>query len=223
MPSLLSLVKNRITFLIERISPHYKTMVTYHQRMDDNVPGGAVIFIGDSITQGLAVAAVTPLAVNYGIGKDTTVGVLDRIPVYRSLARAEAIVLAIGVNDLRQRGNAEIVANFDSILEHLPSEVPVIISAILPVDLRVWPEPDHNQRIQQINHELELLCSTHPTSLFVDSRTRLIDAEQIDTGQVDSAQNLAANHHIGDGIHLSAAGYTVWIDELRDGLQRIRE
>lgn len=215
--TLLSLLKSRATFLIERISPHYKTMVTYHQRMDDSVPDGAVIFIGDSITQGLAVAAVTPLAVNYGIGKDTTVGVLDRIPLYRSLARAEAVVLAIGVNDLRQRDNAEILANFKSILERIPSNVPVIISAILPVDLRIWPEPNHNQRIQQINAELDLLCDTYPTATFVDSRARLVESDQ-----TDPAQNLAAQHHIGDGIHLSTAGYAVWIEDLRAALGRIR-
>lgn len=208
-----ALIKSRLILLIERIVPHYKTMITYHQRMDDSVPNNAVIFIGDSITQGLAVSAVTPLAVNYGIGRDTTAGVLERIPLYCSLTRAEATVLAIGVNDLRQRNNDQILANFESILEQLPNSVPTVISAILPVDPRVWPEPDHNQRIAQINHELELLCSIYPTLIFTNSSTRLLDAEQ----------NLASSHHVGDGIHLSTAGYKIWIEDLRAALQRIRE
>jgi len=213
MSKVIALLKGRVTFLLERISPHYNTMVTYHKRVDGNVPDQAIIFIGDSITQGLAVAAVTPLAVNYGIGKDTTVGVLERIPKYHSLARAKAIVLAIGVNDLRQRSNEELLANFEAIFSRLPSEVPLIVSAILPVDTRVWPEPDHNERIDQVNAELKLLCLRYPTSCFVNCSDRLRDAEQ----------NLAANFHIGDGIHLSAAGYTVWIDALRGGLNLIRE
>ena len=40
--------------------------------MDSLVPVGATVFIGDSITQGLATSAVVPLSVNYGIGGDTT-------------------------------------------------------------------------------------------------------------------------------------------------------
>ena len=213
MSTVIALLKSRVTFLLERLSPHYGTMVKYHERMDGNVPDNAVIFIGDSITQGLAVSAVTPLAINYGIGKDTSVGVLQRIPLYRSLARAEAIVLAIGVNDLRQRSNDALVANFESILTQLlPSTVPVIVSSILPVDTRVWPEPDHNDRIEQINAKLELLCLQYPTARFVNSSERLLDAEQ----------NLAPHYHIGDGIHLSTAGYEQWIDALCESLNSIR-
>ena len=43
------------------ITEHFHRMLRYHKRMDGNVPEGSVIFIGDSITQGLCVSAMNPL------------------------------------------------------------------------------------------------------------------------------------------------------------------
>lgn len=212
MSTFVNLLKSRLSFILERVSPHYPRMVTYHERVDGNVPDGAVIFIGDSITQGLAVVAVTPLAVNYGIGKDTTVGVLKRVPLYKSLPRAEAIVLTIGVNDLRERSHDEQMSNYGLILEQMLPEVPLIVCAIHPVDERVWVEPEFNARIEAINEALELLCSEYPQSHFVDYGDAFVD----DAGQLDS------RYHVGDGLHLSTAGYEVWIEALRDALERIR-
>jgi len=40
------------------ITAHYKRMMVYHRYMEGSVPDGAVLFIGDSITQGLCVVAV---------------------------------------------------------------------------------------------------------------------------------------------------------------------
>ena len=39
-----------------------------HGQMDSSIPKGATIFLGDSITMGLATAAVAPNTINYGIG-----------------------------------------------------------------------------------------------------------------------------------------------------------
>ena len=61
----------------------------------------------------MRVTEVAARGINYGIGGDTTEGVLARLPEYNSLGRAAAVVLAIGDNDL-QRGlsEAEIIANY---------------------------------------------------------------------------------------------------------------
>lgn len=81
------------------LTPHYHRMLEYHKRMDGNVLTGSVIFFGDSITQGLCVSAVASHSVNYGIGSDTTFGVLERLKYYRSINRADVVVISIGVND----------------------------------------------------------------------------------------------------------------------------
>ena len=190
-------------------TPHFKRMLTYHKWMDGNVPYGAVIFIGDSITQGLAVSAVFPKSVNYGIGSDTTIGVLERLSSYKSLTRAKAIVIAIGVNDLNQHNNAEIIENFKKILNKLPINIPIIISAILPIDDKIEKRIGGNIRINNLNISITSLCNKYKNVHFLNTKTLLIDSDF----------NLSDTYHIGDGIHLNTSGYNIWINKLKQALK----
>ena len=81
-------------------SDHIAMMRTFQRMADASQPDGAVIFLGDSLTQGLATAAVTPLAVNYGIGGQTSAGLLAALPDYGAIPRARLVVLTIGTNDI---------------------------------------------------------------------------------------------------------------------------
>ena len=68
--------------------PKYYDFALSKQLLNDHrVPQGAIIFIGDNITENLDVSVISPKAVNLGISKDTTVGVLKRVPLYDSLTR----------------------------------------------------------------------------------------------------------------------------------------
>ncbi len=190
------------------LSPYYDRITAYHLRMDGNVPDGATLFIGDSITQGLATLAIENLSVNYGIGSDTTFGVLNRIKRYESLKRADAVVLAIGINDLRRRGDEMIVDNYKKILDSIPRDIHVVVSAILPVDERVQRVKYKNKRILKINKLLRELSSKYKNVIFSDAGKLLKNPDN----------NLKPDFHIGDGVHLSSAGYQVWIKELRRAL-----
>ncbi|MFA7693777.1 MAG: GDSL family lipase [Candidatus Hydrogenedentes bacterium] len=193
------------------ITEHFNRMLVYHKYMDGNVPEGSVLFIGDSITQGLCVAAVHPSAINYGIGSDTTLGVLERLPVYKSAEQAAAIVFAIGVNDLSRRDNDAIVENYQKIIQAVPAHVPLLFSAILPLDERNKPEEKHyNQRILELNTCLKDLCEKKDYA-FLDMTPILAD----DTG------NLKPSYHTGDGVHLNTEGYALWIQKLRASLEFI--
>ncbi len=190
----------------QELTRNYHELVAFHKRMDDNLLKGTVVFIGDSITQGLAVSAVTPLSVNYGIGNDTTVGVLNRIGDYHSLNSAKAVVLAVGINDLKRRDPAEILKNYNTILTKIPRGVEVVICAVKPVDWRVRQASGRTlQRIDLVNAGLKRLSDRWPNTQFLTVNDKLADAEG----------NLVREYHIGDGVHLSAAGYDVWIKELR--------
>ena len=48
----------------QELTNHYHEMLAYHKRMDGNIPQDAIIFIGDSLTQSLAVSAIKPNKVN---------------------------------------------------------------------------------------------------------------------------------------------------------------
>ena len=189
----------------------YHTMVSLHRRIDRNIPNNSVIFIGDSITQGLAVSAVAPFSVNYGIGNDTTFGVLKRLHVYRSIPYSKALILAIGVNDINRRNNEDIISNYREIIDAIPVKTPVLISAILPVNEKARKQPGFNGRIFSLNRELEILSDKSKNLHFLDISSQLID----------TSSNLSALYHIGDGIHLNEAGYRVWISNLKESISRI--
>jgi lysophospholipase L1-like esterase len=194
---------------------HYQHMIGTHARMDANVPKGAVVFIGDSITQGLCLSAIVPTSVNYGIGGDTTVGVLQRLQIYGSLQKAGAVVVAIGVNDLKYNStNEEILRNYANIIEQMPEDIPIILSAIFPIDEEIrtlWP--GWNQRILALNTDLKALALKSKNHFFTDTGRLLVDTKG----------NLADTYHDGDGIHLNAKGNAVWIIELQKTLKNAQQ
>ena len=190
-----------------------ETVVTYHLRMDGNVPRAAVLFVGDSITQGLCVAAVTERGVNYGVGGDTTAAVLERLSGYESRKRVRAVVLAAGVNDIARGVQDDLILeNYRAMLSQIPETVPVVLSAVLPVEesLVVYA-PLRNARIAQVNQQARALCASRSNCVYVDSGGRLKDAKGM----------LAWEFHTGDGIHLSTAGYAVWIADLARVLESL--
>jgi lysophospholipase L1-like esterase len=205
----LSFLKNSLEPSSPELSNYYYRITSYHQRMDGNIPKGAILFIGDSITQGLAVTAVADKGINFGIGSDTTLGVLERIHHYDSIKRCQAVVLAIVVNDLRRRENDEILLNYKSILSFIPDDIPVIFSAVLPIDQRIKKDRDNwNNRIASLNESAKEICDSAVNCIFIDSGDKLVD----ETG------NLNSSFHIGDGVHLSTPGYEIWIEDMKNAL-----
>ncbi len=186
--------------------PYEDIMITFHLRMDGSVPNDAVLFLGDSLVQSLCVAAVTPRGVNYGIGGDTTSGLLNRLMQYESRNRVQKVVLAAGVNDIaRSVTTAQIVQNYQMILAQIPGATPVVFSAILPVDESLVSYSSlTNARIAEVNAQAQSLCAARGNCVFVNAGPSLTNASGA----------LAPEHHIGDGIHLNTAGYAIWISAL---------
>jgi lysophospholipase L1-like esterase len=196
------------------ITQFYRSMVKHHLRMEGNIPDGAVVFIGDSTVQGLQVSSVCHQAVNFGIGGDTTVGILKRLPKYDCLQRASACVIAVGVNDLMFRENNAIIANYRAILRSLPSGLPVVVSAVLPIDENAEHNfSGFNSRIKNLNEDIKSICGAMPKCAFVDAGRKL----------VDSSGNLATEYHVGDGVHLNGPGGKIWIGELRGAVLTQKE
>lgn len=189
---------------------HYNMMMRIHRWMDSTVQDGSVIFLGDSITQGLVVSNISANSVNFGIASDTTLGVLDRISTYKSLSHAKAIILAVGVNDLRYRNVESIINNYKTILNRLPSDVPIISSAVLPIDPKIQTHGGY-KNISELNVKLQPLIENYKNIKFIDITDQLIDREH----------NLSTSYHTGDGIHLSAAGYKIWENELKNSLKNL--
>jgi len=214
--ALLAILETDIAYRVDRklglgliasreITPLYTEMVGSHEQLDGSVESGSIIFLGDSITQALNVAAITHPAINYGVGMDTSYGLIQRLPKYESLKRASHIVIAIGINDLirTHRYDKVLVSNFQKIFDLLPKGIPVTVQAMLPVDERVTLK-GFNQRIDLLNESLAVLTSSNGGN-FINVQPELRDKQG----------NLKAQYHIGDGLHLNTEGYRIWINALR--------
>ena len=195
------------------LTKHYLSMLAYHSRIDKQIPDGATVFIGDSITQSLAVSNVAANSFNFGIGSDTTYGVLQRLDTYRHLHRAKTIVLAIGINDLKVRDPEETLLNYERILNKLPKGVNVVISTLHPVDDQLRGRGVNNQRIQQINRGLKILAKASEQRVYTDISSLISGSDG----------NLKAAYHVGDGIHLTPAGYALWTVALRDAIRELEQ
>ncbi len=193
------------------LTPHYHTMLAFHKRVDKNIPDKSIIFIGDSIVQGLAVTAVSPKSVNFGIGQDTTAGVLKRIPFYHSILRSKMIIIGIGVNDLKRRDNDKIVSNYLRIINLIPNNIQILFSAVLPVDEVASNRIGINDRIRKLNDSLNNICGSSQRLHFLDISKHIIDANG----------NLSKDYHIGDGVHLNGLGNRIWISKLKTYSQEI--
>lgn len=203
-------VENKLGINNEKeIKDHYKNMVAYHSRVDKNLPNGTTLFIGDSHIQGLSVSAVTPLAVNYGIGNDTTLGVIKRLPYYaKSLSTSEAVVIAIGFNDMRFREVEDISANVKKLLASLPKHVRIILCAVHPVGKNLPARL--RQTIAEINDAYQAISREYSNVEYHDTFSSLISADGY----------LPQQYLLSDGVHLSVKGNQVWIDSLRTKLMR---
>lgn len=200
-------VRNKCCAEPIEITRHYRTMLGNHIRIDKSLTDGFVVFIGDSHTQGLATSEVAMRAVNWGIGNDTTVGVLERLSYYESLSRASAIVLAIGYNDLRFRDNPEIISNLDLIISRLPSSIPIIVNAIHPVGVEKGSETQ--KRIMEINSNIKQIVNRYSNVTHLDA----FQEHLTDNGF------LRSDLLVGDDVHLSKEGYEIWIDKLSNTLK----
>jgi lysophospholipase L1-like esterase len=204
----LNKVYKKIDSTPDEVTPYYRELVSFHSRIDKNLPLGSVLIIGDSHIQGLAVSAISPLAVNYGIGNDTTVGVIQRLPLYKSIENSRAVVLSIGFNDLRRRDNAQIYKNIDKILEYFPPNKKVILCSINPVAESNKSYSKYKQRIIDLNLSFSSLSDKYMNTTFLNSFYDL---------SYDGY--LRKDYQLADGVHLNKEGYEVLIKNIVEALK----
>ncbi|MGA2798204.1 MAG: GDSL-type esterase/lipase family protein [Thermoguttaceae bacterium] len=191
----------------------YRGMVEAQKAQAKCMSDNCIIFLGNSITYGLDMKAVTNGNVmNFGINSDNTEGMLWRIAQYPNLKSAKAIVLSIGINDLSRFDDNKIISNYNKILNSLP-EVPVIVSCLLPINEHLCTRANisyltgnkaTNARIKSINRELKDLCRHFPNVTLIDAFELMSD----ETGNLRP-------EYTTDGVHLTALGYDAWIRFLK--------
>lgn len=188
----------------QAVSPHYIQMTAFQQRIDLNLGRELNVFIGDSLVQGLAVNSVTTDSVNYGIGGDTTLGVLKRLPLYKSILTSKRVIIAIGHNDLYDKSPEKTLGNFKKIIDNIPSYVEVFICSIFLIDESIVKKINNSQ-INALNHKIKDLTHSYSNVSYINTNQW---AAPLGT--------LGADFHIGDGIHLNRLGNRLWIKQFKE-------
>lgn len=169
-------------------------MAGHLRRRDDNTPAGAILFIGDSITQGMSIADLPQPAENFGIGGDTSEFLAQRTKRMQSLDAASHVFLLVGINDLMRQvtGTAR---HIEEVIKRIPPSVPIHLISVLPTA----EETDiNNQAIKQLNKDSFSVCARYQHCKPLDIASHFRKRGKVDTSLYEP-----------DGIHLNAQGYAV--------------
>ncbi|WP_461171112.1 GDSL-type esterase/lipase family protein [Arthrobacter sp. Z1-15] len=163
---------------------------------------GALVFIGDSITEGGLWHEWFPehLVVNRGIDADTSAGVLKRIDVAIRNSPTTVFIL-IGTNDIRGgRTTDEIVTNVKAIIEAIQAHAPgahIMLQSVMPRQAK------YSGRIKTLNAQYQQIAEATPNAEYVDLCPAFADGDSLRSDLTE------------DGLHLNGTGYRVWTDLLR--------
>lgn len=192
-------------------TPQFSTYYYQRKSLFEVLPrvSGAIIFLGDSITDGCEwdeLLANRPIE-NRGISGDTSEGLLFRLEeIIRS--RPSKVFIMIGINDIGQGIPVRTLkANYERILNRFRSDCPqtkVFVQSVLPVGPEVAKDRPL-KAVRELNDELRRLCEAEGLT-YIDLFPSFVNAE----GYLNA-------RYSNDGLHLMGDGYLKWreIIELR--------
>ncbi len=183
----------------------------------------AATFLGDSVTQGMAIYAEGLPNAHYcaykGAGPSAVVNNTEvknvdgqkQIPMDALVAGApDRIYILLGTNVLVRLGNdASFLAYYGQMLDMIRAALPnarIYVQSVTPVRPEVVNEKPglYRERLMNINDEL--------AALAVEKGCTFLDLWEI---FADDNGDLVAAYAQPDGIHIRPEGYTAWVDYLR--------
>jgi lysophospholipase L1-like esterase len=189
---------------------HYNKKLEAFKKQKET--SGKILFLGNSITEGgdFKTLLKDTTVINRGIGGDITFGVIARIEEVTRF-KPSKLFLLIGVNDLSKRIPENVILNniftIISLIHAQSPKTKVYVQSILPVNPAVKDFPkgyDVSESAKLINGQLANLTK-RLNYTFVDIHKFFTDVE----GNMDV-------RYTGDGLHLNAAGYALWIKVLKE-------
>lgn len=219
----LSKAKKATESLFPLIHPLHKTVEELTKRGDhwfkrvnifstERVTQNAVLFIGDSITEGFYLQGYMPNVptINRGISADFASGVVDRLELLNLDSKPRAALLMIGTNNITCTHELDkYIADVTTVMKYLQINAPqakLYIQTILPLGKEWSVAP----KVREYNEKLAKLAS------------------ELGVGFLDIYSLLQENDYLpaslsGDGVHLNGTGYQIWTNFLlktfkQDGL-----
>ena len=177
-----------------------------NRRLQDE---GAVVFLGDSITQGwgdnMGGAFPGVKLANRGISGDTTRGVLIRLRDDVLALKPAAVVLLIGTNDLAEKAEPETIAgNLKLIVTELKQhngKMPIVLCQVMPSSATKDRPAD---KIKQINTLYAAAVKGDPQITLIETFTLFANAE-----------GDAKKEEFPDLLHPNKDGYAKWAAAIR--------
>ncbi len=179
-----------------QIEPDRQVMATHKmlRAMAADQPSGRLLLIGDSQMQRMDASLLARPALNFGIGGDTIDFMSKRFGDYDYRARAGAVVLWGGVNDLlRGREPRDVVDALSDVRAQMHAGTMLYVVSISPTGKAGTVALAG--RIAETNHLLERTCQGN--CQFVSVTGRL----------ASSAGSLIPAYDSGDGLHLNRRGH----------------
>lgn len=174
---------------------------------------GAVVFLGDSITQGwgekLGGAFADTKVANRGISGDTTRGMLVRLEEDVLALNPTGVVLLMGTNDIEEQATpAQICENFAQIIQRLKkhnSKMPIFVCLIFPSSAS---KSRPAETIKEVNEGYQKTVGGDDQITVIDTWTLFAN----DTGN-------AKKEEFPDLLHPNQLGYAKWAKALGPFLQ----
>jgi N-acetylglucosamine-6-sulfatase len=191
-----------------------------HRQFSEIARGATIelLFVGDSITDGWRNSGqpvwdehFAPLKpANFGIGGDTTQGVLWRMQNGElDNFKAKLIVLMLGTNNINRNPNDEIVDGDRLIIEEFKKRQPQAKVLLLGIFPRAREASDpYREKIKDINSKLAQLADNKQV-FFMDIGEKFLTPEGVLTPEI-----------MPDGLHPNLRGYRIWADAIS---ARVRE
>jgi acetyl esterase/lipase/lysophospholipase L1-like esterase len=171
---------------------------------------GAIVFLGDSITQGWAddfrgeFKELKKLA-NRGISGDTTRGMLFRLEEDVLALDPKGVVMLMGTNDLGENAEpATIAGNVKLIVDKLQEHdgaMPVVLSLVMP---SAASEDRPADKIKELNRLLQEVMTDEPQVTVLDTWTLFANKD-----------GDAKPEEFPDLLHPNEVGYAKWAAALR--------
>ena len=165
---------------------------------------GAVVFFGDSITQGWGPTMKDSfpgmVVANRGISGDTTRGMLIRLEEDVLSLNPSGVVMLMGTNDLEENAEPEMIAGnvkliLDRLLDH-NAGMPIVLCQVFPSSAS---KKRPANKIKTLNSLVANIAHTKPNVTVLDTWTLFANKD-----------GDAKKEQFPDLLHPNDAGYTMW-------------
>lgn len=204
-PELYSKISYRVNNGLNKIKIDYNraAVATMLRKQVANADGNTVLFIGDSLVQGLNTSRFDTNVLNLGIGHDQIHHVEARLKSYPNSHKTKALIISVGINDLYHEDLKKAQQRYIELFTYLKRYPQVLIHGILPVDPAKLGQ-QITRDIVEFNDFLQDQVSTMAN----------VDYIAPPPGLSLGANSLAPIYHVGDGLHLNSQGNEVWLQYL---------